>query len=62
MCCKNRESSNKRKICQRCSCKLPPKKAILEVNLEDNNSDEYIQRIRSIGYSAQEEIAEEKKK
>ena len=40
---------------------FPLKKAILEVNLEDNNSDEYIQRIRSIGYSAQEEIAEEKK-
>ena len=40
---------------------FPLKKAILEVNPEDNNSDEYIQRIRSIGYSAQEEIAEEKK-
>ena len=40
---------------------FPLKKAILEVNPEDNNSDEYIQRIRSIGYSAREEIAEEKK-
>ena len=39
---------------------FPLKKAILEVNPEDNNSDEYIQRIRSIGYSAREEIAEKK--
>ena len=40
---------------------FPLKKAILEVNIEDDNSDEYISRIRSIGYSAQEENNEEKK-
>ncbi len=37
-------------------------KAVLEVNPDDENSDEYIQKIRSIGYSAKEEVSEEKKK
>ena len=40
---------------------FPLKKAVLEVNPDDENSDEYIQKIRSIGYSAKEEVSEEKK-
>ena len=40
---------------------FPLKKAVLEINPDDENSDEYIQKIRSIGYSAKEEVSEEKK-
>ncbi len=40
---------------------FPLKKAVLEVNPDNENSDEYIQKIRSIGYSAKEEVSEEKK-
>ena len=35
---------------------FPLKKAVIELNTEDVNSDNYIEKIRSVGYSAQEEI------
>ena len=35
---------------------FPLKKAVIELNTEDVNSENYIEKIRSVGYSAQEEI------
>ena len=35
---------------------FPLKKAVIELNTEDVNSKNYIENIRSVGYSAQEEI------
>ena len=35
---------------------FPLKKAVIELNTENVNSENYIEKIRSVGYSAQEEI------
>ena len=41
---------------------FPLKKAVIELNTEDVNSENYIEKIRSVGYSAQEETQVEDSK
>ena len=41
---------------------FPLKKAVIELNTEDVNSENYIEKIRSVGYSAQEETQVENSK